>query len=157
MAEITYYSDSSVQISSEWVKLGGKIYPVAEIDSVSMRSAQSDSSRDLPYFLMIAGSITTFVLLNAQQIFPNDWEVLVPRMLVVGLVLAVVGIAVLVVQSLLKKDYIYGVKLSGTFGDAIPFASDDPRYVQKIISAIEIAIMSQVQNLPVSAPIAADA
>lgn len=157
MPDITYYSDSAVQVSSEWVKLGGKIFSVAEIDSVKMRSAQSDATRELPYFLMIAGSITTFVLLNVQQIFPRDWQTLMPRILMAGLVIGLLGLALLLLQTFLKSEYLYAVKLSGSFGHAIPFASDDQRYVHKIISAIEVAMSDQPQEMPVSAPITVDA
>ncbi len=157
MPEISYYSDSAVQVSNEWVKLGGKIYSVAEIDSVKMRSAQSDATRELPYFLMIAGSIITFVLLNLQQIFPNEWEEFVPRVLILGLLIGIAGLGLLLLQTFLKSDYLYAIKLSGTFGDALPFASDDPRYVQKIISAIKLAIDDQPQEMPASARVTVDA
>jgi hypothetical protein len=157
MPEITYYSDSAVQVSNEWVKLGGKIYSVSEIDSVKMRSAQSDPTRELPYFLMIAGSITTFVLLNLQQMFPKDWESLVPRVLIFGLLVGIAGLGLLLLQTFLKSDYLYAIKLSGTFGDALPFASDDQRYVQKIINAIKLAIDDQPQEMPASARITVDA
>jgi hypothetical protein len=157
MPETTYYSDSAVQISNEWVKLGGKIFSVAEIDSVKMQSAQSDVTRELPYFLMIAGSITTFVLLNLQQMFPNDWDALVPRILMLGLLVGIVGLGILLLQTFLKSDYLYAIKLSGTFGEALPFASDDQRYVQKVYGAIKLALDERPQQMPVSAPITVDA
>jgi len=157
MPEITYYSDSAVQVSNEWVKLGGKIYSVAEINSVKMRSAQSDATREVPYFLMIAGSITTFVLLNIQQVFPKEWEALMPRILMLGLIIGLAGLGLLLLQTFLKSDYLYAIKLSGAFGDVIPFASDDQRYVHKIISAIEVAMSDQPKEMPVSAPITVDA
>ena len=157
MPEITYYSDSAVQVSNEWVKLGGKIYSVSEIDSVKMRSAQSDATRELPYFLMIAGSITTFVLLNIQQILPNNWEEFVPRVLILGLLVGIAGLGLLLLQTFFKSDYLYAIKLSGTFGDALPFASDDQRYVQKIISAIKLAIDDQPQEVPSAARVTVDA
>lgn len=157
MADMTYYSDSAVQVSSEWVKLGGKIYPVGEIESVKMRSAQSDATRELPYFLMIAGSIITFLLLNLQEIFPRDWEALLPRILMVGLGIGLAGLGILLLQTFRKQQYLYAIKLSGSFGHATPFASDDLRYVQKIISAINVAIQDLPQEMPASAHVTADA
>src|SRR5688500_8971724 len=157
MPEMTYYSDSAVQVSNEWVKLGGKIYAVAEIDSVKMRAAQSNATREVPYFLMIAGSITTFVLLNIQEIFPSDWEVLMPRILMLGLIIGLAGLGLLLLQTFLKSDYLYAIKLTGAFGEVIPFASDDQRYVQKIINAINLAMDDQPQEMGVPNGITVDA
>lgn len=155
MAEITYFSDSAVQVSSDWVKLGGKIYSVNDIKSVKVRSAQPAIVRDLPYLLMIAGSITTFLLLNIQQIFPSDWEDLMPAFLIAGLGIALVGLGVLIVQSFLRTDYLYAVSLSGSFGKVSPFASDDPHYVNTVASAINNAIGSRLE-MPMASTVTAD-
>jgi len=157
MPDTTYYSDSAVQVSNEWVKLGGKIYAVAEIESVKMRAAQSNAMRDVPYFLMIAGSMITFVLLNIREVFPNDWEVMMPRILMLGIIIGVSGLGLLLLQTFLKSDYLYAIKLTGSFGEVTPFASDDQRYVQKIISAIDLARTDQPQDIPVPNRMTVDA
>jgi len=157
MTDTTYYSDSAVQVSNEWVKLGGKIYAVAEIESVKMRAAQSNAMRDVPYFLMIAGSMITFVLLNIREVFPNDWEVMMPRILMLGIIIGVSGLGLLLLQTFLKSDYLYAIKLTGSFGEVTTFASHDQRYVQKIISAIDLARTDQPQDIPVPNRMTVDA
>jgi hypothetical protein len=113
---------------------------MADIKSVKVKCAQPDSLKEMPYFLMILGSITTFTLLNLKEIFPRAWEGVMPSILMVGVLIGLAGMAMLVAQMVMKPQCIYAIRLCGTFGKATPFASDDEQYVNKVIDAIKTAV-----------------
>src|SRR5687768_4211033 len=125
MEEETYFSDSTIKITSDSVKLSGKSYPIVDIASVRMRSLQADPLRELPTFLVVVGSILMFALLNLHYVFPVGWEQVTQMGAIVGMLLSVAGLVMLVLSMVLKSECIYVVHLKGTFGDACPFASDD--------------------------------
>ena len=143
MDEETYVVDSTIKITSEWVKFGGKSYPTAEITSVRMRSLHADTLRELPTFVVIAGSILMFALINLYYIFPTGWEGVLQMGAVIGMLLSVAGLVMLVLNNLLKTQCLYVVQLKGSFGDICPFASDDAAYVRSMVSAIKDALAGQ--------------
>ena len=143
MEEETYFVDSTIKVTSDWVKLGGKSYSVADIASVRMRSLQADTLRELPTFLVIAGSILMFALLNLHYVFPVGWEQVVQLGAIVGMLLSIAGLVMLVLSLLLKTECIYVVQLKGTFGNACPFGSSDPTYVRAVVDAIRQALDEQ--------------
>lgn len=165
MSKITYYADSTVRVTSEWVRLGEKVYSVADIKSVKVKCAQPKSLRELPYFLMIVGSITTFTLLNVKHLFPRDWESILPGMLSLSAIIGFAGLVLLPAQAVLTPACIYAVRLRGSFGEASPFASDDEQYVSKVVDAIGTAINVAARvatdlesaELPFSSPSTVDA
>jgi hypothetical protein len=59
------------------------------------------------------------------------------------MVLAISGLVILGVQMLAKVEYIYIIQLSGVFGTAAPFASDDVKYVRAVVAAIRTALVDQ--------------
>jgi hypothetical protein len=142
--EETYFVDNTIKITSEWVKLGGKSYPTAEITSVRMRSLHADTLRELPTFLVIAGSFLMFALINIHYVFPTGWEGVLQLGAVIGMLLSVAGLVMLVLNTLMKTQCLYVVQLSGNFGDIYPFASDDAVYVRSIVSAIRTALAGQL-------------
>src|SRR3712207_6337985 len=116
MTDVTYYADSSVQVTSDWVKLGEKTYRVSDIKSAKVWSTQADPIRELPYFFLIAGSFTMFVLNNFRTVFPSEWEHAVPFLLAFGMILGVTGFGILLAQMFRRSEYIYILRLRGTFG-----------------------------------------
>jgi hypothetical protein len=148
MTDITYYADSSVQITSDWVKLGEKTYRMSDIKSATVWSTQADPMRELPYFLLIAGSFTMFLLNNFRSVFPRDWEHILPFVLGFGMIIGLAGFAILLSQMFRKSDYIFILRLTGTFGTISPFASDDERYVQKIADAMKLALSNRQVEAP---------
>lgn len=146
MSETTYYADSTVRVTSEWIRLGEKIYSIADIKSAKIKCAQPDSLKEMPYFLMILGSITTFTLLNLKEIFPRAWEGVMPSILMMGVLVGLAGMAMLVAQMVLKPQCIYAIRLRGTFGNATPFASDDEQYVNKVLGAIKTAMSASTNT-----------
>jgi hypothetical protein len=143
MEEETYFSDSTIKITSDSVKLSGKSYPIVDIASVRMRPLQADPLRELPTFLVVVGSILMFALLNLHYVYPVGWAQVTQVGAIVGMLLSVAGLVMLVLSMVLKSECIYVVHLKGTFGDACPFASDDAEYVRSIVAAIKQAISEQ--------------
>ncbi|HYP39640.1 MAG TPA: DUF6232 family protein [Chloroflexia bacterium] len=157
MTDFTYYADSSVQITSDWVKLGEKTYRVSDIKSAKVWSTQADPMRELPYFLLIAGSFTMFALNNFRSIFPRQWESMIPFVLAFGMIIGLAGFGILLAQMFRKSEYIYILRLTGTFGTTSPFASDDERYVQKIADAMQLALSNRQVEAPQIEAIGAEA
>lgn len=148
MQEYVYYSDNSTKITDEWARLGGKSFRLSDIQSVEVCSTQTDSSRNLPSFLVVAGSLLMFGVSNLQNFFPIGWDGLVPTTHLLGILIALAGITILIIQMLLKSDYIYMVSMRGTFGNACPFASDDELYVRKVAAAIQTALIARRADAP---------
>lgn len=138
--EATYFSDASVKVTNNCIRLGGKTYQVSDVTSVRMRTSQADPLRDLPTFLVIAGSILMFAILNLQNVLPGSWDDLVRLATIGGMLLSVAGLVLLVMGMFLKVEYLYVVHLNGVFGGACPFASDDEAYVRSIVQAIQQAV-----------------
>lgn len=152
MEEEKYFSDGSVKITNEYIKLGGKSYRLDDIASVKMRSAQTDSMRDVPTFLVISGSILMFTLINLQSIIPVGWEDAVRIGAIAGMLLSIAGLVMLVLSMIMKAEYLYIVHLSGTFGSACPLASDDETYIQNVVASIHRAISSPLEPMTLSQP-----
>ena len=156
MQEFVYYSDNSTKITDEWAKLGGKSFRIADLQSVVVCTTQTDSARNLPTFLIVAGSLLMFGVTNLQNFFPIEWEGLVPTAHMLGILIALAGLTILTIQMVLKSDYIYMVSMSGTFGNACPFASDDEQYVRKVAAALQTALKDRRAEVPAGAPSLAD-
>ena len=153
MHEIVYHSDISTKITGETVKLGGKSYRLADISAVSVSAVQTDRARNVPAILIVLGSLLMFAVTNFQAVSPSTWEALLPIASVLGMLIAMAGLTVLIIQMALKTDHIFIVHLKGTFGSACPFASDDEQYVRKIASALRIALKEQQSGVsPASLP-----
>jgi hypothetical protein len=140
MPEIVYYSDSFVRVTSEWVKLGDKTYRLADIRSLRVWSTQTEPLRELPYFLILAGSFTTFGLLNIQHIVSDNWQNVVLWLFWTGIAIGLAGLVVLLVQMLWKARCLYGITLIGSFGMTTPYASDDEQHVRQVAAAIHTAL-----------------
>ncbi|MDQ3928283.1 MAG: hypothetical protein M3328_03945 [Chloroflexota bacterium] len=73
------------------------------------------------------------------------------------MVIGLAGFAILLSQMFRKSDYIYILKLTGTFGTTSPFASDDERYVEKIADALKLALSNRHVEAPSIEPVCAEA
>jgi hypothetical protein len=135
-----YFDDSMIKITDDSVKFGARSYPIVNITSVRMRHLQADTLRELPTFLVVAGSILMFALINLHYLFPSDWEQILQMGAITGMLLSVAGLVMLVLSFFFKSSTIYVVHLKGSFGDACPFASDDPSYTRSLVAAISRVI-----------------
>jgi hypothetical protein len=140
MSGVLYYSDGFIEVTGEYAKFGGRAYSLSDVNSVKVWSAPTEPFRELPYFLIVAGSLTTFGLLNIRPSVQEDWESTVAMLFLLGVAIGLVGLAVLVIQMLWKTRCVYAVMLGGKFGTAVPYASDDERYVRRIATAIHLAL-----------------
>jgi hypothetical protein len=140
MDETTYMTDGTVRISSEAIKLGGKIYSLSEVRSVRMRTIQSDHLRDLPYYLVVVGAIMLFGITNLDALLGGVLEGVVQVTSLFGVLISLSGLVMLVMNSLVKGECLYVVQIEGEFGSSCPFASDDQRYVRNVVAAIRQAI-----------------
>ncbi|HKP54669.1 MAG TPA: DUF6232 family protein [Chloroflexia bacterium] len=140
MQELVYYSDSSTKITGEYARLGGKSYRLADLTSVSVSATQTDRARNVPSFLIVVGSLLMFSVTNLQRFFPVALEDMIPATSVLGMLIALAGLTVLIMQMVMKTDHIFILSINGTFGSACPFASDDEEYVRKIAQALNLAI-----------------
>jgi hypothetical protein len=151
MQEIVHYSDSSTKITSESARLGGKSYRLADITSVNVLSTQTDRARNVPSFLIVVGSLLMFAVTNLQHFLPISWESAMPVASVLGMLIALAGLTIIIMQMVMKTDHIFIISIDGTFGSACPFASDDERYVRAIVTALRAAL----RESPVASPVAA--
>lgn len=152
MQEVTYYSDGYIQVTSEWIKLGERSYRVGEVREVEVCTTQVDTLRDAPYFLVTAGAITTFGFYNLERFLPKAWESVLSIVLALGILMGLLGLAVLLRQMFKKSESLYVLRLGGTFGHASPYASDDERYVCRIASAIKLSLNHQHAGYPATLP-----
>jgi hypothetical protein len=151
MQELVYYSDNATKITNDTIKLGGKSYRLADLSSVDVGRTQTDPSRNAPSFLVVAGSLLMFTVNNLQEFIPVEWDVMLPFTLALGVLIALSGLIILVMQMLLKTDYIYMVCIKGTFGTACPFASDDEHYVRTVANALRTALRESRAASPAAA------
>ncbi len=153
MQERVYHSDNSTKINSEWARLGGKSYRLTDISSVKVCSTQTDRARNLPSILIVIGSLLMFSVINLQNVYPVEWDGFEPAAYALGILIALSGLTILVIQMVLKSEYIYMVNIEGTFGAACPFASDDEHYVRKVATALQTALQDRKVQ-PASQPLA---
>jgi hypothetical protein len=151
MQELVYYSDNATKITNDTIKLGGKSYRLADLSSVDIGRTQTDPSRNAPSFLVVAGSLLMFSVNNLQGYIPLEWDVVLPFALALGVLIALSGLIILVMQMLLKSDYIYMICIKGTFGTACPFACDDERYVRTVATALRTALRDSQAASPSAA------
>lgn len=140
MKELIYYSDTGIKITGEQAKLGGKSFNLSDITSVKVQTTQTDTARNLPSFLLVIGSLLMFGLTNLRAVIPAALENIAPMAVLAGMLLSMAGITILVIQMVLKTDYMYILSINGKFGGACPVASDDERYIRKLASALTTAL-----------------
>ena len=157
MSEIIYYSDGSTKITGEYARLGGKSFRLADITSVRVQTTQTDRARNVPTFLIVAGSLLMFTVANLQRFFPGDWDGIEPFTYALGMLIALAGLTILIIQTVLKSDYLYIVRIEGIFGSVCPFACEDEAYVRKIADTLRTALRAPSTQSETNAPLLVEA
>jgi hypothetical protein len=144
MEEVTYYADDDVSVTSEQVKLGDKIYPLADVKWVRLvwqpRGWRIGSIRipTLLVTILIAFAAYSVAALLFQEVLPTDSDSIVPYVLAaaVGLITQVV----ITYRLQATGHYRYVLGISGTSGTDRSFSSPDVQYLTKIESTIKTAL-----------------
>jgi hypothetical protein len=116
--EKVFYKDASVQVTQSRFVTNAKTFAMRNISSVTLFKIKA--SRAFQIFIIIAGAL---LLINSDT-------------RVFGIVLALAGIILLY----FTKDS-YSVRISSNSGESDGFVSKDKELVQKIVSAVNDAII----------------
>jgi hypothetical protein len=116
--EVTFYNDAGVLVTQARYVTRSKTYAMRNISSV--HTYEIVKSKTLPIILIVIGCL----MMLAEG----------PR--IMGGILLLIGIAILV---LLKNEY--AVRISTNSGEANSIVSKDRVYVQKIVNALNEAII----------------
>lgn len=126
MEETTFYSENAVQVTSSRVVMPGATYALRNISSV--RTLEFKPSHTLDIALIIIGVIILLIGASAKS----------AGAVLFGLVLAGAGVALFVTK---KPEYV--VKLGTNAGEQDGFRSKDKLSIDKIVNAINEAIISK--------------
>ena len=130
MEERTYFLDGAVTITSTRAVFFGITYAMANITSVSLRVRLENQG--LGVALIVIGGMLPLYGLDAGEIATT---VLVT---VLGLLLVAVGILILI-----KRKNWYIVRISSASGEVNAFQHRDREYIQRIIDAVNRAIIDR--------------
>lgn len=117
-SEVTFYQDTKVTVTQSRYITDSKTYAMRNISSVHI--FEIVKSRKLPVILIVTGVL---------MLFPNDTKT-------VGFVIAAIGVLLL---FLIKNEF--AVRISTNSGEANSIVSRDRIYVQKIVNALNEAII----------------
>ena len=127
--EIAYYQDSSIQITNSRAVIQGKTFVMANITSVSMNILPPNTR---PGLLVGALGALAWLLIIGSVIQSTT-------IAVVGtVIIACVGFAIAA-----SAKSTYAVKIEGASGDAEALISPSRDYIQKIVSAMNEAIVKR--------------
>jgi hypothetical protein len=129
MSEVSYYQDGAVSVTNARAVLGGKTYAMANITSVSM--AEKPANRTPGIIIAVVGLVMA-ACLGAAGGDSNATGLLF------GVVIIGVGVAIAV---LAKPSYI--VKIGSASGEGDGLVSEDREQIQKIVSAMNEAIIKR--------------
>ncbi len=137
ITEETIYSDRGVSVTTARIMIRGTTYAVRNITSVEMISVPP--IRRGPVALMVVGILGLLIL---GTMLSEDAPVRVQDMLILAVVCAVTAGAGGWWAYMLKSDYY--VVLSSASGEIRALTSKDPKYIERIIAAINEAIVRHV-------------
>lgn len=132
----TYYSDSQVQVTDEWIKLKDKAYPVSAIKSAKLAKLYSDPlvvwSRPLKWSgaLFLLASFGAYFIASARA---ADLTLLIGALALLGVQNFIIGY---LIGESRQPDYTYVLALRGRFGKANALVSKDESYIQDVLQAI---------------------
>jgi hypothetical protein len=143
MAAITYYNDKDVLVTSEAIKLAGKVYRVSDVKSVKVWAAEPGLRREWPYLALILFAILLLTVLNLPNLYPGNWQNIIGVVLTLDLLFGVGSAGLLLLPLFLKGEYGYLVGLRGTFGSSTPLRCTDEQHAQRLVDAIRMAIVNR--------------
>lgn len=117
--ETIFYQDEKVTVSQSRFIANGKTYAMRNISSVSIFTIEK--SKVLYYVLMAIG---IFIMLNSNSINLGG--------------LIIVGVSVWLIY---RTKNPYSVQISSNSGESKAITSEDKEYIQKIVSAVNEAIV----------------
>jgi len=120
MSEASYYQDGTVSITNARAVLGGKTYAMANITSVSM--ATIPANRKPGIVIAIIGLLIAGVTNGG----------------IIGLLILAAGIVLAVI---VKPSYV--VRIGSASGEADGLVSPNIEYIQKIVNAVNEAIIKR--------------
>jgi hypothetical protein len=129
VSEVSYYQDDAVSVTNARAVLGGKTYAMANITSVSM--AEKPANRTPGIIIAVIGLVIAACLglvggnSNATG-------------LLVGIAIIGAGVAIAVSA---KPSYI--IKIGSASGEGDGLVSEDREQIQKIVSAMNEAIIKR--------------
>ena len=141
MLRPAYYSDATIQVTDEWVKMRDRAYPMSDIKSAQISKVTADSLLVLSRILLRSGFVVALMMgaLYLALTMRGDEEISI--VIVILGVLAVQNMVVgLLIKEFRKPDYVYVVKLHGTVGKQEAVTSKDPEYAQEVAMAINTAV-----------------
>ena len=146
MSENTFYQDGSVLITNTRAVLGAKTYAMANITSVSMKVIPADYTISIVVGLIglfitaCAGCVSLFGFAGLDLNSSSSAGPLVLGV-VIGL-FGVCGIGAGIALAFLAKPT-YAVRIGSASGEGNVLASKDRDYIQKIITAMNEAIIKR--------------
>jgi len=150
MAEVIYYADYNVKITSDWARLGQQVYQVADIGAVAVQTAQPKPPRTclwkwIPNLAKLALAIGTMnlVILTLNWLVVPDSSFLKTLLSFLSGLLWFLYAGVMLLSSrqasLLPKP-VTTIQLNGTFGNVDAITTNDAGYAQMIAFAINQAV-----------------
>lgn len=125
--ETVYYSDSAIQVTNARAVLGGKTYAMANITSVTM--GEKPVNRTPGIVIAIVGLSIAACTSTASNSAGG---------VIFGILVLAAGIAI---AAIAKPSYI--VRLGSASGESDALISKDREYIQKIVNAINEAIIKR--------------
>ena len=141
MLRPAYYSDATIQVTDDWVKMRDRAYPMSDIKSAQISKVPVDALLSLSRLLIRSGFVVAIMMgalyLSLAMQGAEDISIII---IILG-VLAVQNIVVgLLIKEFRKPDYVYVVKLHGTVGKQAAVISKDQEYAQEVAIAINTAV-----------------
>jgi hypothetical protein len=121
-SEIVYYSEGPIFVSNTRMTIGGKTYAMANITSVSL--AQDSSMVGCGAVLIFIGFFLLFSIVS------------LPPIGIIGGLMFIVGFVLLA-----RKPYV--VRIGSASGESNALQSHNREYIQKIVSAVNAAIVAR--------------
>lgn len=126
LQETTYYRDGQVTISNSRAVLGTKTYAMSNITSVTM--GERPANRSLGAIFILLGAAGLCVGSASHSNAP----------LLIGILAVIAGIALIFIA---KPSYI--VKIGSAGGESDALIATDKDYIQKIVNAVNEAIIKR--------------
>lgn len=130
--EVTYYSDGVIQVTNARAVLEGKTYAMSNITSVTMGKIPAN-----PWIGILMAVAGLLMLLFSFSVLPEDVGER-GACLFFALLVVVLGVAL---AYFAKAKYV--VKIGSASGEADALTSTDKDYIQKIVNAINEAIIKR--------------
>jgi len=141
--EVTYYSDGAIRITNARAVLGGKSYAMANITSVAMW--KRPANRTPGVVIAIVGLLITLCACCPASftLGSSDSDAAASGLLFVGVgLLGLLGlVAGIVIAAIAKPSYV--VRLGSASGETDALVSKDQEYIQKIVNAVNEAIIKR--------------